>query len=444
MSGNFERGRYYTEPVNGYDYRSNYRRDTRGPRRDDRGDRRYMDEGRSRYGGGAPRNVEKSRYQNGGRYRQDMRQGNARRQDDVNWDLVVPISQRKRLRPTQWDVSPKGFEKVPAERAKLSGLFPLPGQPQDLDQSKLEGIVSSGVLTRRTRILFEDPTKSNMSKTKFNQMLILTGVGSSVTIMENAASYIKDFVKLIDEAHELISHKLLQENRLVLRFGSEETTTIVLACQKFIEKKTQCKYIWQRPGEGVQRMESEDPICGGSVVALQELQEASEEELKSNLEKAGVEVKWLKLITLSGSQEATGAALLEPKNWKNDIAHYRWIRPNEFKLRQTFSEISFQQLPQLVAKRDHSVSKVIVLLNCVDPMDLKNEEFVREIHDAMINSTTMTSLGQIESVKIPKPGADYRTSFETVEESVGKIFVKFKELEGAEAAMRKLASGHIL
>ncbi|CAR21536.1 Mud2p [Lachancea thermotolerans CBS 6340] len=440
MSNSREKSRFSAGPAGEYDSRSSYRRDTRGPRRFDRGDMGGTDGGRSRYGGRSSRNFEnRSRYQGGGRYRQEPRYGDSRKPEDVDWSAVVSISQRRRMRETQWDMAPKGFEKVPAERAKLSGLFPLPGQPQDLDRSKLEGIVSSGVLTRRTRILFEDPTESNMSKTKYNQILILTSVGSSPAEMNQLAEYVKEFVKLVDETQELKEHKILQENRLYLRFSSEEITTIALSCQKFIERKTGSKFIWQRPGECVEKKEPVDPICAGSVIALQELGDCTEEGLQSDLNQSGVETNWLKLISLGKTNEFTGTALIDPKANVDELSHYKWIRPNDCKLRQDFTEITFQQLPHLVARKDHAESRVIVLLNCVDPMDLKNDEFVKEIRDSMTSSKTMTALGEIESVKIPQPGADYRTSFESIEESVGKIYVKFKEQESAKAAMSQLS-----
>ncbi|SCU96442.1 LANO_0E13520g1_1 [Lachancea nothofagi CBS 11611] len=444
MSYNSRNERFPAGPAGNVDNRGYRSRESRGNRRVNNGSRFQGDSG-SRYGGAREgfRSGSGS-YRNGsGRFQQDdlRRSGNNYNnwnESDVDRTQVLPLSQRRRLRSTLWDRAPKGFEKVPAERAKLSGLFPLPGQPQDLDHSKLEGIVSSGVLTRRTRILFEDPTKVNMSKTKYNQILILTAVGSSKPEMNEVVRYIETFIKSLDETQELKKHKLLQDNRLFLHLSSEEITTLILSCQKYIEAKTHCKFIWQRPGECIRKAEQEDVICGGQVIALLDLDVSDENILKDNLNKNGIEFEWLKLIHLEKTQEFTGTALLDPKSWKNDFSKYKWIRPNDSKLHQNFTEITFQQLPQLVARQDHGASKVVVLLNCVDGKDLKNEDFVKELYDCMTKSETMTSLGEIESVKIPKPGADYRTTFETIEESIGKIFVKFKDVESARSAMQKL------
>ncbi|SCW03908.1 LAFE_0H01684g1_1 [Lachancea fermentati] len=417
------------------------RRDTRGSQSVER---RRGDENRSRYGGNS-RNYGESRYQSGGRQRIQQNRyyekkslPPRRRRDEVDWETVVSIDQRVRMRPTRWDKPPSGFEKVPAERAKLSGLFPLPGQPQDLDETKLEGIVSSGVLTRRTRILFEDPTQTNMALTRSNRRLVITSVDQEFNSDEKVVLQLTEFVKEIDASQELISHLWLQSNRLMLELSSEEMATIVLSCQKFIENKMQRKFIWQRPGEFVGKKKVDDPICGTDVVAILDTGAENETTAKNILQDHQVAYKWMRLITIGSEKESTGTILFEPQGPTESVQELKIIKPNESKLNQDFEEITFQNLPRLVTRPDHEASKVILLLNCVDPLDLKNEEFVSEIRDSMENSSRIHALGEVESVKIPVPRADYRVSFETIGENVGKIYIKFKELDSAKKAMQQL------
>jgi len=56
-------------------------------------------------------------------------------------DVVSVLTRRRRL--TQWDIKPAGYEKITAEQAKLSGMFPLPGAPrqQAMDPSKLQAFM---------------------------------------------------------------------------------------------------------------------------------------------------------------------------------------------------------------------------------------------------------------------------------------------------------------
>ncbi|KAM9891651.1 hypothetical protein OXX79_010575, partial [Metschnikowia pulcherrima] len=58
--------------------------------------------------------------------------------------LHVPIIDKFPIIGSQWGIKPKGFEKVTAQRAKLSGLFPLPGSPRPVDVTKLEGLIKDG------------------------------------------------------------------------------------------------------------------------------------------------------------------------------------------------------------------------------------------------------------------------------------------------------------
>ncbi|SCU90235.1 LAMI_0E01200g1_1 [Lachancea mirantina] len=423
--------------INGRDVRNRSRYDDRG----------YEDDRRSCYGNSrGPKNFRnESRYRGSSRPRsshynrtQEIHRG---RQLEPNWDEIIPIDQRVHMRLTKWDVTPKGFENVPAERAKLSGLFPLPGQPQDIDKSKLEGIVSSGALTRRTRVLFEDLTATNMAAVRANRRLILTSLDANFACDQTVIELIAEFARDLEsvEEYELLRGKWLEDRRLLLEFSKEEAVTLVLACQKFIEKRLNTKFVWQRPGEFVQKAAADDPICGGKVIAVHDIQENDEETIRHFLTSKGIQISWLKLIKVGKGLESTQSVLFEPENEIQQLKDLKWSRPNDSKLKQNFTDITFQNLPRLVSKQGHEATRVLMLLNCIDPMDLKDDEFVAEIEDAMQNSDVMLSFGEIESVKIPVPSADYRMSFDTISDNVGKIYVKFKELQGAKNAMNKLA-----
>lgn len=44
---------------------------------------------------------------------------------------VTPINERRRMRPTLWDVRPRGYDSVTTEMAKISGFFALPSLPEN-------------------------------------------------------------------------------------------------------------------------------------------------------------------------------------------------------------------------------------------------------------------------------------------------------------------------
>ena len=70
---------------------------------------------------------------------------------------VQPIEEVKVI-DSRWNKVPEGFENLSAARAKLSGLFPLPGYPRPIDFTKLEGTIknrlnnSDDILNETSRI----------------------------------------------------------------------------------------------------------------------------------------------------------------------------------------------------------------------------------------------------------------------------------------------------
>lgn len=79
---------------------------------------------------------------------------------------MIPINDRKR-RLTQWDIKPPGYEKVTAEQAKLSGMFPLPGAPrqQAMDPSRLQAFMNQPAGTASGAAL--RPSNSRQAKRLF-------------------------------------------------------------------------------------------------------------------------------------------------------------------------------------------------------------------------------------------------------------------------------------
>lgn len=74
-----------------------------------------------------------------------------------------------------------------------------------------------------------------------------------------------------------------------------------------------------------------------------------------------------------------------------------------------------------------------MLLNCLDPLDLKDETFITEIKE-----TLKYSIAGADTIKICQPGVDYRLNFENLASGAGNIYIKFKTLEAAKHAMEEL------
>lgn len=351
---------------------------------------------------------------------------------------VEPIDKRKRRRPTRWDVKPKGFEKVPAERAKLSGLFPQPGEPQELDRSKLERVaMHGGAKSRRTRILFEDATSKNLLVSRLSCELIVENLEANVSISD----FLHSFARGLGEDMN-IRNISRPENALyaVVEFNNAECATIVLSCRSFINQHLGIPHaMWRRPNEYVQQLDHTDRLCSPEIIAVEGLKEEDEVAIQKLLSDGGVKTCYVRPIycPTGESKLFTGCALVELDDVEDAALEAfqgaTWFKPNEGALVQDSSLITFQSLPKLVSEPKRSESKVLVLLNCVDPLDLKLMPFAKEIED-----TLRYTLEEVDTVLIKKPNVDYRLNFEHISEGVGNIYVKFNTLEASVSAMKKL------
>lgn len=95
---------------------------------------------------------------------------------------------------SQWGIKPKGFETITAQRAKLSGYFPLPSA-QGSTETKLEDLMKAGagldgVLKVNLKI---DPIDSRAAR-----ILVLRNVNASKIPASNLSQYISKFLRLID------------------------------------------------------------------------------------------------------------------------------------------------------------------------------------------------------------------------------------------------------
>lgn len=351
---------------------------------------------------------------------------------------VEPIDRRTRRRPTRWDIKPKGFEKVPAERAKLSGLFPQPGQPQELDRSKLERVaMQGGAKSRRTRILFEDATSKNLLLSKLSCELILENLQSNIEISD----FLQGFVKGLGDSMQIRNiSRPDNASYAVIEFNNAECASIVLSCRSFINQHIGAPdVIWRRPNEYVQQLDHSDPLCSPEIVALEGLKEADEAAIRQMLSEAGLKVCLVKPVfaSIEGSNQFTGCALVELEDLEDTtlekFKEATWFRPNEGTLVQDSSLITFQSLPKLVSEPKRLESKVLLLLNCVDPLDLKLMPFAKEVED-----TLRFTLEDVDTVLMKRPNVDYRLNFEHISEGIGNIYVKFNSLEASINAMKKL------
>ncbi|CAR30755.1 ZYRO0E01452p [Zygosaccharomyces rouxii] len=346
---------------------------------------------------------------------------------------VVPLGERKRMRPTKWDITPKGFESVPTERAKLSKLFPQPGKPHELDRDKLEKVIAQGgTNNRRTRILFEDADGNHLIFSRMSCRIIVRGTTDSMDL-NRIEAYLNGFVQAIDREYH-VKEVVQGPSHLVLEFNDAVCTTIVLSCRSFISKELDFDGSdWQRPQEYVQQVDSSERLCGPEILAVEGLVHGEEKELTDQ----GFKVVFMEpIFTISQENQErlfTGCALVEVEEEPSANGSLRWFKPNESHMKQNISYMTFQGLPKLATDQVRVPSRVLLLMNLVDPLDLKLEAFAQEV-----KTTLESTLHKVESVRMKKPSADFRLNLERIGEGVGNVYVKFQDVESAEAAMENL------
>ncbi|CAG98966.1 Mud2p [Kluyveromyces lactis] len=305
-----------------------------------------------------------------------------------------------------------------------------------------EDAVINGNATGRSVIPPYETILKNVTNVRLNRTLIVTPMIPGFEEHVSVVAIIKEFIGDVDcdlDTKNEVTSSIIEKNRIVMEFNKESLVTIVLTCQKYLESKISSQFIWSRPNGCVNDTGNVQPINHGSVLSLLKLGPECEDEesTKQWLIDEQVEYSWLQLMKLKGSDERTSwikALLYEPKA-EDQKKLPMTIRPNQSSMQQNFKSITYENFPHLVKKYEKKPSKVVCVLNSVDPMDLKNEKFVTEIKEAMMYGTPIQSCGEVESVQIPLPNPDYRNDMSHIHSSIGKVFIKFRDLVGAEKAM---------
>ncbi|QID86377.1 Splicing factor mud2 [Saccharomyces pastorianus] len=221
------------------------------------------------------------------------------------------------------------------------------------------------------------------------------------------------------------------------------------ANSRLITKLGDVELDWRRPNEYVQQLDHLVGFCRGTVIALENLEnvkEANDDKMKELLASFNIANGASKLLFYNCSlganntdkePEFTKCVLLLFEVVTPDILDklkpYKWFKPNDGKTSQVTSWITFQSLPNLVTQSVHPESVVLMLLNCLDPLDLKDETFITEVKE-----TLKYTVKGIEVIKICQPGVDYRLNYENLAVGAGNIYIKFKTLEAAKNAMEEL------
>lgn len=394
------------------------------------------------------------------------------------------------IKNSQWGVRPKGFEEVTAQRAKLSGLFPLPGTSNTSESPKLdlalkEGSAKADVLLSTSKI---DPLDS-----KNSHKVIVGGVDFLKIPHSKLIAFIDKYITSVDLKGTFLdtniekSQKTPDNSKVIIQFKNSICATVAMTLNgksfsvdesgiaasndKFVARV-------ERPGEYVvqclppysseEDIIQEDVIDSPRKLTLFISALITESELIDELQKVA-KVRAFKLLRAIGTKESLGVAFVEfyvnPQEYPNTktalklITNYaQQIRKLDIVKEVSFScigigednkvetsiqdcPIDFKTLKAMVRNeyvQFHPKLKVIQLINIVTPTELFDEETYKFMaHDIMEEAKLF---GTVVSFKIPKPGNEPLPGVQPANEpGVGKVFIEFQDEKVALNAIMGLA-----
>ena len=324
----------------------------------------------------------------------------------------------------------------------------------------------------------------NLVASRINSVLVVSQLkrlptDNDISKFQNT---IRSFCTSIEDKNFTVTKFTFGENKqsVVIEFNTAECATWVLSCSLFLRRELgQIDSKWSRPYGYIAQRDNPNIFCRDNVIALTEVPTllststgtdgSSDHNYKERMHEFLNELKiseeecTAKILTYRSLQErlkngegeteeeelkgdivSTGCILLAPKPGKEQQIldklpnTLNWSFPNKAPtatLTQETKSMVFFNMPNRAKETKLAESRILLLMNCADPMDLKDLEFVADIE-----SSLRSNLGpKVKSLKLCKPSADYRLTFDYVREHAGNVYVEFEDVESARAAMDRVA-----
>lgn len=366
------------------------------------------------------------------------------RQEDV--DAAPPIDKLERA--TLWDVKPKGFEKVSSERAKISGLFPLPGEARRVDISKVEGLVSSGDLNSHTSILFDeiniDPASSRSSK-----QLIITGVEFTLYPVDRLVEGLKSFISsLAVDGALIVRYELLLNKYLILNLSTSNLATILRASELVLQKELNLSIKIERPQSYITPSTEDSSLgddCVRKIAIINVPTDITEHEIKEDLTRVSSTSHVQMLKTHEGESKGVVFVTVTDLELQQAIEKMNTIQIKDITLiaqpacqgLEQDQRITFRSMQKIAQSNAIKESNVLVILNAIQPEELKKDLIYDQLQKDM--ASECSKYGQVISLKIPRPDPEYKRNLKNLQSSAGKIFVKFDTIANAQRAAKDIS-----
>ncbi|RCK54445.1 Splicing factor U2AF subunit [Candida viswanathii] len=391
------------------------------------------------------------------------------------YENVESIEEVKIL-DSKWNRTPPGFETLSAARAKLSGLFPLPGHPRPVDLTKLEGELkdrmnnSDELLTEVSKI---DPIDSVAAKT-----LIFKNNFDEINHIK-IAEFCNTYLNAIDFEdakgnYVVLKNKIRDVDFLRIEFKNAECATIIYSLNDFEifynaykedkahmrEPSEKFKLIIARPNEytvqdtlsepteGIEEVVKDSPRKISLYISKAVESEQAQQELINHIGP----LKGFQRFRERISRDPSGLVFVEFKDTTDDVvkklrelpfvktAFHSCVLPNRVNV-QTIP-VDFHSIKKLVKNEGanaHAPLKVIRLLNAVTERDLLDVETYKFIKSDIYKEAS--KYGKVVAVKIPKQTRGRTPGILQLNRApgMGSVFIEYADEKTALTAIMELS-----
>jgi len=401
---------------------------------------------------------------------------------------IVPINERKRRR-TQWDIKPPGYDNITAEQAKLSGMFPLPGAPrqQPIEPSRLQALMNQPAGAAKNSTMKLSNAKQSKRIFAYNVPASLDKEGS----LQDFFNLEMNGLNVVSGPDPCISVQMSKDRTFaMLEFKTAEDATMALALDGVnvgsgaqngngaangsgggVSIQRPRDYIVPNPDDDEEEDQSMAGVVANRVkdgpnkITVANIPVYLTDDQVTELLVSFGELKAFILVKDNGTEQSKvslrsllNQALDGTNNVNQGIAFCEYVDSSNTALaveglngmelgdqllRVTRANVGASQAPaiemsvnamsMLASTADPNAGgRVLQLLNMVTAQELMdNEEYEEIVSDVR---EECEKFGNVLDMHIPRPGGGSRG-----QSGVGKIFVKYEDVNSAKDAMKALA-----
>lgn len=282
-----------------------------------------------------------------------------------------------------------------------------------------------------------EPAYEHITFSKTNCRIILSKVVEDNNSWSTKISELKQHLVTFftDDTSIKRTNEYPTENRFVIELADMESTTKLYACFSYfvqlVHISSNCE--WHRPAGYIEQIDHKNPILRSNAIAYND-DIADVTKLKEKISELGLSN--FSLHQIYHQEKYTGSGVITfNDNERHEIPEStNWWYPNKSSISQCTISMNYSNIPNLVQAPLTFKSRIVLLLNCMDPMKLKDDPFVEQLC-----SILKERIPEAKQIRIVRPSIDYRMTFAHFNEDVGNVYVEFENEELAEKVVGRVS-----